>query len=446
MSNLLDYVRQVPPERTFLISKQSVYTFASIIELSVDFASRYSFLENKSCAIISNDRLSLALYLPAIDNLCNRVFLQPSDIGGNEDFFYSSANIEYVVELDSCMVVSVTHLQEYNGKADTQSRDYLLATSGTTGTPKIASYSLASLTSTAKKDVSRGCEFVWGLTYDINRFAGLQVYLQAIASGSTLVIPTESSNISTLVSLFSEHSVNCLSATPSFWKKVLMVPNHKNLALKRITLGGEISTQSVLNNLVKSFSEALIVHIYASTEAGVGFVVKDKLEGFPSSYLNHGGYDGTDLKIINGILWIKSSKGCSGFIKSTLEYDDEGYICTGDIVEEVGKRIIFLGRDSGSINIGGNKVMPEKIEAVLEQHPMVELARVYSKKNPLLGALVACELSIHHDAEQLTAKDLKRNIVSFCRDKLNTWEIPAFVKKVDAIDINTTGKKARKNK
>ncbi|MDN3683971.1 hypothetical protein QW180_08500 [Vibrio sinaloensis] len=41
--------------------------------------------------------------------------------------------------------------------------------------------------------------------------------------------------------------------------------------------------------------------------------------------------------------------------------NDDGFINTGDMVKLDNDRVLFfLGRESGSINVGGNKVMPEK--------------------------------------------------------------------------------------
>ncbi|MDA1382073.1 AMP-binding protein [Plesiomonas shigelloides] len=152
----------------------------------------------------------------------------------------------------------------------------MLATSGTSGVPKLASYYLSTLLATSKTDVTRGSQFTWGLTYDINRFAGLQVYLQALAAGSTLAVPPSTASMREIITLFISASVNCLSATPSFWRKLMMEPEHAKLNLRQITLGGEISNQSVLSALEQRYPSAAIIHIYASTEAGVGFVVKDK--------------------------------------------------------------------------------------------------------------------------------------------------------------------------
>jgi acyl-coenzyme A synthetase/AMP-(fatty) acid ligase len=402
----------------------------------------YPQLADKNCAIISEDRESLALLLPAIDNICRNILLLPKDAEGHEEAFYQSAGIHYVISLSEEMVGSVKAVSDHPS-VDEVARSYILATSGTTGIPKLASYSLSTLLVTTKNDVERGNEFTWGLTYDVNRFAGLQVYLQTLASGSTLVVPSNMASMSEAITLFARSSVNCLSATPSFWRKLLMEPEHLNLSFKRVTLGGEISNQSVLSALEQRYPNATIIHIYASTEAGVGFVVKDKKEGFPSSYLTRESNLSCQLKIIDGNLWIKSVNGCSRFVKGELEINDEGFINTGDMVSLENDRVLFQGRESGSINVGGNKVMPEKVESVLEQHPYVVMAKVFSKANPVLGSLVACEVIIDESAKELPSKEIKREVLSFCKEGLQSFEVPALLKVVESIKINATGKKVR---
>ena len=48
--------------------------------------------------------------------------------------------------------------------------------------------------------------------------------------------------------------------------------------------------------------------------------------------------------------------------------DSEGFVDTGDMVELRGDRYYFVGRRGGIINIGGLKVHPEEIEAVINRH------------------------------------------------------------------------------
>ena len=440
---LIEAVKRVPQDRVYLSTKDTHYTYKDVTELNNQFSSDYPHLLGRNCAVISDDRESLALFLPAIDSMSHTLLLLPRDAEGYEEAFFQSAKIDYVIHLSECQVNHISMLSRTQALEIDEPPTYILATSGTTGVPKLASYSLDALLFTAKNDINRGKDFTWGLTYDINRFAGLQVYLQAISSGSTLVAPSNSATIAEVIIIFTRESVNALSGTPSFWRKLLMEPSHSELQLKRITLGGEISNQSVLSALSLRYPSAAIVHIYASTEAGVGFVVNDKKEGFPVSFLNSNTSLACQLKIIDGNLWIKSANGCTKFLKGKLNIDSDGYIDTGDMVRVENERIIFLGRESGSINVGGNKVMPEKIESILEQHSSIVMSKVFSKSNPVLGSLVACEVVLKNSVKELSSKALKRDILSHCREQLEPFEVPALLKIVDSIPISATGKKVR---
>jgi acyl-coenzyme A synthetase/AMP-(fatty) acid ligase len=88
--------------------------------------------------------------------------------------------------------------------------------------------------------------------------------------------------------------------------------------------------------------------------------------------------------------------------------------------------------------------MPEKVEIKLEQHPYVNSAKVFSKKNSILGALVACELVVEEKVENLPYNEIKNDILSFCKKELQSFEVPVLFKIVDSLTLNSTGKKFRK--
>lgn len=444
--SLLSRIADVPDKRVSLNLETTCVTYGEIKLLSAEFLTNYEELEDKHCALISEDRASLALFLPAVDSLSASTLLLPNDLKSNPATFYQSAGIEFVIIVGNGEVISVEQCdseQLTNNVA--VDGEFVLATSGTTGTPKLVSYSLESLTATAVKNVERGSEFVWGLTYDINRFAGLQVYLQAILSGSTIVISPNCGSVDALVRCYIEKEVNSLSATPSFWRKLLMHKHHAEIPLKRITLGGEVCHQSVLSALASSFQSARIIHIYASTEVGVGFAVKDKLEGFPASLLERNRESNFELKVVDGMLWVKSNNGCTKFLNVSIEINEEGFINTGDLVNVEGARVYFMGRDSGSINVGGNKVMPEKVESVLESCELISLAKVSAKQNSIMGSIITAEVVLNDPDECLTKSEAKKRIVSHCKEQLQPFEVPALIKFVDEIETNATGKKNRKN-
>ena len=59
--------------------------------------------------------------------------------------------------------------------------------------------------------------------------------------------------------------------------------------------------------------------------------------------------------------------------------DNRGFVDTGDMVERRGDRYYFLGRREGVINVGGQKVYPEEVEAVLNTHPSVVRSAVIGR-------------------------------------------------------------------
>ncbi|MFB9213637.1 ANL family adenylate-forming protein [Vibrio sinaloensis] len=333
---------------------------------------------------------------------------------------------------------SIDH-QDVGHRGQAAKTQWIIPTSGTTGVPKLVAHGLDSLTRTVKANRKVGKEYTWGLLYGLTRFAGLQVFLQCLYSGSSLVLLSGKESTRDALSQLAAAGCNALSATPTMWRKMMMSDLHTNLELKQITLGGEPSDQQVLSALAKAFPNARIVHIYASTEAGVGFAVTDGREGFPTSYLSSSpGH--VQLKVSqDGFLLLKPGQFNQSYIglKQSLAQED-GYINTGDLVQLKQDRYVFLGRANGAINVGGNKVQPEEVESVIRDFSGVKLVSVYAKSSPIMGDLVAADIVI--DGEIEDRKMFKKELVEHCRKELATYKIPALIKFTDDIKLNHTGK------
>lgn len=319
-----------------------------------------------------------------------------------------------------------------------QHTQWLLATSGTTGTPKIVAHSTASLTRTCSKK-SKGEMLVWGLLYDPARFAGFQVVLQALLSHSTIIVPSPELDITGKIEYLAESGCNALSATPSLWRKVLMSTAVQKLTLKQITLGGEIVDQRVLNSLARQFPEAVITHIFASTEAGVGFSVKDGKAGFPQSWLVEG-VRGVEMHISeHGTLVLKNTFLDQGYLGGGGPIaNDDGWIDTGDLVEVIDDRVVFKGRINGAINVGGNKVIPEEVEAEILNVPGVFQVAVMAKSSSIAGSLVQALVVPEKDLTDTSG--LVKSIKKHCRKSLPSFKAPAFVRLVDELPVGSAGK------
>ena len=315
---------------------------------------------------------------------------------------------------------------------------WMMTTSGTTGRPKIVPHDLDSLARTVRRD-PLALAPVWGLILDPTRFAGMQVALQALTGGGTLVVAPQQDGTADQIAALAAGGVTHLSATPTLWRRLLMAPGLDALALRQVTMGGEIADQAILDAAGRRFPGARVTHIYASTEAGVGFAVNDRLAGFPQAFLD-AVPSGVGVRVVDGMLWLKPPGGrrVRYLGDQKIAVDADGYVATGDRVEATGDRFVFLGRDTGVVNVGGVKVYPERVERAIASVPGVGLAQVTAKSNPITGALLmATVVPATADADQGVLRD---EILAHCRATLEREAVPARIRFAEALDTNAAGK------
>lgn len=433
---LLGVIRQ-HSERPLLIQGDEQLTPSALVDAALKIRSAYPELENAGVALQFSDNLKLLITLLAMDGFAAEILLLPPCL--------ADTSLEYTIS-----ATGVSWLFRESGPtalapepAAVRAHDathWLFTTSGTTGTPKVFSHTLSSLLTTTRPARGKSRESRWGLAYQPHRFAGIQVVLQTLVSGSVLVMPA-ANDINSMVESFVGNGVNTLSATPSQWRNFLSHGGLDRCPLRQITLGGEIADQAILSALAHQFPAARIVHIYASTEAGVGFSVADGKAGFPEAWL--GRHTALELGISDsGSLLIKSPAiSHSESLRPRLTPD--GFLDTEDGVETANGRVYFLGRVTGIINVGGNKVHPEEVENVVREVPGVRNALVRAKNNPIMGQLVLLEVQ----ADGLSAEEageLKRRIRDHCRALLPAYKVPALITVVDELAVSDSGKIERK--
>lgn len=335
------------------------------------------------------------------------------------------------------LAISPDELLGRHRETEPRTTTWLMTTSGTTGLPKIIPHTLASLSRTVVRPAKRP---VWGMLYDGTRFAGMQLLLQGLIGGGRLAIIDTAKPLVEQISEMVTCGVDHLSATPTLWRRILMVPGHRDLPLTQITLGGEIADQGILTRLREAYPDARVTHIYAATETGVGFSVNDGLAGFPERFLNVAP-GGVGVRVDDKGLWLRPPAHAARLAPPEgVLCDVDGYLFTGDQVERREDRVYFLGRGSGVINIGGVKVHPERIEAVIAAVPGVSLVRVGAKTNPFTGALVVATVQPQADQDETALRD---RILETCRADLEREAVPAFVKFAADLEVNAAGKIVR---
>jgi acyl-CoA synthetase (AMP-forming)/AMP-acid ligase II len=311
--------------------------------------------------------------------------------------------------------------------------------------PKIVSHSLEGLSGAIIADgPALGVPPVWATFYDIRRYGGLQIWLRAIIGGGSMVLSEPGEPIADHVARLHASGVTHISGTPSHWRKLLMSGSASGFSPRYVRLSGEIADQAVLDGLSRAFPAASIGHAYASTEAGVGFAVNDGLEGFPASMVG-ASCDGVEMKVEDGSLRIRSTRAAHAYVglRAATLTDADGFVDTGDMVELRGDRYHFVGRRGGIINIGGLKVHPEEIEAVINRHPEVRMSCARSRRSPITGAIVVADVILADGCDLSRSNDIRDKILADCRAQLAPHKVPAMIKFVSSLDVTAAGKLAR---
>lgn len=443
------------PERSFSGAGAAV-TLGDLARGSC-LGGRAAELRGRSALVLTKDQLTSALALIELDGVARRLVLCPSDFRLEHlPFVVDAAGVDAIVsdwtplgrEISNvrCVIPCSPKIVPANDARDAEHQtEWILLTSGTTGVPKLVVHSLASLAGAIQGRSSASSPAVWSTFYDIRRYGGLQIFLRAVLTGASLVLCDHDESAADFLSRAGRHQVTHISGTPSHWRRALMSLAANLIAPHYVRLSGEIADQAILNHLHSVYPQAKIVHAFASTEAGVAFEVTDGLAGFPASLIQRSA--DVELKVEDGSLRIRSPRIADRYLgrQAPPLTGADGFVDTGDMLELRGDRYYFVGRRDGVINVGGSKVHPEEVEAVINRHPQVRMSLVRTRKNPITGALVVADvvLKIVPATGDEGTGTLEQEILQLCREALPRHKVPAAIRFVSSLPVAATGKLVR---
>jgi acyl-coenzyme A synthetase/AMP-(fatty) acid ligase len=418
-------------------------------------------LQGRAVLVLTKDQLTAALTLLELDGIASRIVLYPPDltlehlsyvidyakieaiVTDHSDFGPSFPNVRYFVP---CARNIVPQNRDRSSQYETE---WILLTSGTFGPPKLVVHTLSSLAGAIRPcRAALPGEVVWSTFYDIRRYGGLQIFLRAALTGTSLVLASHLEATGDFLVRAAAHGVTHMSGTPSHWRRALMYSSARLIDPEYIRLSGEIADQAILNSLMSHYPGAAVAHAFASTEAGVGFEVNDGLAGFPAAVIEN--TPNVEMKVKDRSLRIRSARTAVKYLGGEFLQplkDEEGFVDTGDLIELREGRYHFIGRRDGVINIGGLKVHPEEVEAVINRHPQVHVSLVRTRKSPIIGSLVVADVvlkTVEQSGPQ-DAHELQGNILRFCRDSLSSYKVPAAINFVPSLAVAESGKLVRRD-
>lgn len=295
----------------------------------------------------------------------------------------------------------------------------VLFSSGSTGAPKGMLHDLARV---AEKFRTPRAAVVAIPFLMMDHFGGINTLLSITASLGTVVTVADRS-VDSICAAIDRHRVELLPATPSFLTLLMASDAHRRhdlSSLTRITYGTEVMPQTTLDRVRAAFPDVVLQQTYGLSEVGV---LRSRSRDDGSLWVRIGG-DGFRTQVRDGVLWIKSDFAMVGYLNAPSAFDGDGWFNTQDQVEVDGEWFRILGRVTDLINVGGQKVYPAEVEAVVLDVENVRDVAVHGERHALLGQVVVatCVLDRPEPVESV-----KKRIRQACSGQLANYKVPVKV-------------------
>jgi acyl-coenzyme A synthetase/AMP-(fatty) acid ligase len=325
----------------------------------------------------------------------------------------------------------------------------VFGTSGTTGRPKLMLVTQAMLVAQSAALRGHGRVFHRVLSHDTNHARRLQLRSLALGGTEVLAAPMEGG----LAALCRAHGIERVHLSPGRAEALLDEAGGRVAAAwpagtRVFTTGGRLP-QALRRRLARDLAGPVHVH-YGATETGtVSLTEPGEHEAEPETVGR--AVPGVTLAVVDdagaplpagepGLLRIRAPGAIAGYIddaEATAHCFVDGWFQPGDVGRLTPEgRIVIAGRADDRMVLGGIKIFPAEIEAVVEDFATVAACAAFAQHSPSLGdiPMVAVVPREGFDAAALLAH---------CRARLGV-RAPRRIVALDALPRNAAGKILRR--
>ena len=320
----------------------------------------------------------------------------------------------------------------------------VLLTSGTTGAPRGAARSGASIddvvTVLSRIPLHAGETTV--IASPVFHAWGLAHLTMAMLLGSTVVLQRKFDPEKVLAAI-AEHEATALIVVPVMLDRLLAAgPSEHNLTSLRVVASSGSALPGVLATRVLEAFGPTLYNLYGSTEGGnVAVAGPEDLLADPRT-AGRPPY-GVTLRILDdagvpvpdgtvGRVFAGSGLTFGGYTDGSDKVRTDGLVSTGDLGVIDGEgRLTVLGRDDDMVVIGGENLYPAQVEDALLAHPGVREVAVTARDHPSFGVSLIAHVVGEADEEEL--KELVRTTVA-------RFAVPREFHFLEVLPRNATGK------
>jgi len=381
---------------------------------------------------------SIALFLALIEN--SNIIIPLNNTVKNPDEIFKISEAEFVIKVyDEVPEIIWKNNQLkheiFQGLMELEHPGLVLFSSGSTGKSKASVHDFVFLLNKFKAE-RQAFRTITFLLFD--HIGGINTLFYVLSNTGMIVCP-DSRDPESICKIIEKYQVELLPTSPTFLNMILISEVYKkyNLeSLKIVTYGTEAMPEYTLKKFHDLFPKVQFKQTYGLSELGI---MRSKSKSSNSLWMKVGGED-YQTKIKDGVLYIKAKTAMLGYLNAPSPFDDDGWFNTQDRVEKDGEWIKILGRETDIINVGGQKVYPAEIESVLLELDNIVEVSAYGVSNPIMGNVVAARINLNQNEELFS---LKKRIRNFCKNRLESFKIPAVIKITDKKQISNRFKKIR---
>lgn len=321
----------------------------------------------------------------------------------------------------------------------------LIATSGTSGTPRAAELRLEAHLAIAKATAKRlrlTDDDRWLYTLSMAHVGGMATALRSAVTGAPLIHagPFDPARFNELID---DGQITHASLVPTMLHQALEARGDRSApgTLGCLLLGGAATPKALLARCEELGFPVAVTYGQTETTSQIATAPPELVARKPGTVgppiepvelrIDSDGSGQTGQILVRGPTLLAGYRG-----QEQAPVDEDGWLHTGDLGHlDEGGHLWVTGRESQRIVTGGSTVDPTEVEEALLAHVDVEQAAVVGIRDPEWGERVAAAVVLYDDAEA-DGQALKEA----CRDRLASAKLPRAFAFVDQLPTNANGK------
>lgn len=455
----LRYGKQYYPNRICMNN----YTYQDIYSTVVNVATRLQTLADTRIAIVSDNSVTMAVYLLAAMLVRKEVLLLNVHLTAGEienqlcqlhitTVLHSAKRCGQVPKSVTSMEFESMESMLHNGEKDifdwiVNDNDIaaIMNTSATTGQYKSVPLRWGQIKAhvqASQEVLGRSEQDNWLMVLPLFHVSGLSILMRSLYNGTAMTI-MESYDEEQVLQYIHDGHINMMSLVPTILKK--LEPRITHHQLRVILLGGEFIPRPLVDACVEK--QLPIYKTYGMTETFSQSVTMPVLLNLNKLDSVGKPLPGMTVHIVNpdvdgvGEIHLNGPMVMRGYINrepihGDFNTDDMGY------VDEDGF-LYILNRRTDLIISGGENIYPKEIEDTVYAMQGVKECAVIPVADTKWGQVPA--LFVAFDDIDALGTDSKMIVRDYISSKLAKYKVPKYITIMDALPRNGTGKIMRKS-